>query len=237
MRIAIMQPYFLPYVGYFQLINAVDKFVVYDNIEYTKKGWINRNRMLVNGNDEFFSLPIKKDSDFLDVRQRYLADTISNDKDKILRKVKESYRKAPFFNDGIGLISDIFSCPEMNLFEFVRNSIQKTCCYLDIQTELVISSKIRIDHSLKAERKVFAICKAMNATDYINPIGGVELYSNKKFLENGIKLNFLKSKPIVYKQYNNEFISWLSIIDVIMFNSKEQVKNYLNEGFDLISNS
>ncbi len=97
MKVAIMQPYFLPYIGYFQLINAVDKFVIYDNIEFTKKGWINRNRILVNGKDEFISLPITKASDFLHANQRYLASNFENEKNKILRKIKESYRKAPYF--------------------------------------------------------------------------------------------------------------------------------------------
>ncbi len=83
MKLAIMQPYFFPYIGYFQLINTVDEFVVYDNIEFTKKGWINRNRILVNGKDEYITLPIKKDSDFLHVKDRFLAETWSKDSAKM----------------------------------------------------------------------------------------------------------------------------------------------------------
>src|SRR4030042_5533275 len=98
MKIAIMQPYFLPYIGYFQLMNAVDEFVIYDNIEFSKKGWINRNRILVNGKDSYITIPLKKDSDYLDVRDRYLAETWSSEKIKMLKRIIGSYRKAPRFD-------------------------------------------------------------------------------------------------------------------------------------------
>ena len=93
MRIAIMQPYLFPYIGYFQLMNAVDEFVIYDNIEFTKKGWINRNRILVNGRDSFITVPLKKDSDYLDVRDRYLADSWPSERVTILYRIKQSYRR------------------------------------------------------------------------------------------------------------------------------------------------
>ena len=84
MKLAIMQPYFFPYIGYFQLIKSVDEFVIYDNIQYTKKGWINRNRILVNGTDYLISLPLKKDSDYLNVVDRQLAESWEKDRTKLL---------------------------------------------------------------------------------------------------------------------------------------------------------
>jgi hypothetical protein len=228
MKLAIMQPYFMPYVGYFQLINSVDQFVIYDNIQYTKKGWINRNRILANGKDQLITLPIKKDSDYLDVIERELSESWEKDKNKMINIIKSSYNKAPYFEETFELISKCLNNPEENLFKFIYDSIILINSYLDIKTPITISSTIDINHTLKSQDKVLSLCKAQNANVYINSIGGVELYDKETFKQNGIKLNFIKSNPIQYKQLNNEFISWLSIIDVMMFNSKEQIKEYLN---------
>lgn len=229
MKVAIMQPYFLPYIGYFQLINAVDKFVIYDNIEYTKKGWINRNRILVNGKDEFMSLPITKASDFMHINQRFLVNNFENEKNKILRKIKECYRKAPNFEFVYRLSEEIFNFENNNLFEFVFNSIKKICQYLGINTKLITSSSININHNLKSEDKVISICKSLNSTIYINSIGGQNLYTKKNFYNSQIELFFIKSQPIAYKQFDFEFSPWLSILDVLMFNSIETTKDFLSK--------
>jgi len=228
MKLAIMQPYFMPYIGYFQLINSVDKFVIYDNIQYTKKGWINRNRILVNGNDQLITLPIKKDSDYLNVVERELSESWGKDKNKMLNVIKSSYIKSPYFQETFELISKCLNNPEVNLFKFIYDSIVLINDYLEIKTPIVISSTIKVDHTLKSQDKVLSLCKEQNADVYINSIGGVELYNKEIFKQNNIELNFIKSNPLQYKQFNSEFISWLSIIDVMMFNSKEQIKEYLN---------
>jgi hypothetical protein len=229
MKLAIMQPYFMPYIGYFQLINSVDQFVIYDNIQYTKKGWINRNRILANGKDQLITLPIKKDSDYLDVVERELSESWEKDKNKMINIIKSSYNKAPYFEETFKLISKCLNNPEENLFKFIYDSIVLINSYLEIKTPIIISSSINADHTLKSQDKVLSLCKAQNADVYINSIGGVELYDKETFKQNKIKLNFIKSNPIKYKQFNNEFVSWLSIIDVMMFNSKEQIQEYLNE--------
>jgi hypothetical protein len=223
-----MQPYFMPYIGYFQLINSVDKFVIYDNIQYTKKGWINRNRILANGKDQLITLPIKKDSDYLNVVERELSESWDKDKSKMLNVIKASYNKAPYFQETFELISKCLNNPEANLFRFIYDSIVLINDHLEIKTPIIISSTIDADHTLKSQDKVLSLCKEQNADIYINSIGGVELYDKETFKQNNIKLNFIKSNPIQYKQFNNEFVSWLSIIDVLMFNSKEQIKEYLN---------
>jgi hypothetical protein len=223
-----MQPYFMPYIGYFQLINSVDKFVIYDNIQYTKKGWINRNRILANGKDQLITLPIKKDSDYLNVVERELSESWDKDKSKMLNVIKASYNKAPYFQETFELISKCLNNPEANLFRFIYDSIVLINNHLEIKTPIIISSTIDADHTLKSQDKVLSLCKEQNADIYINSIGGVELYDKETFKQNNIKLNFIKSNPIQYKQFNNEFVSWLSIIDVMMFNSKEQIKEYLN---------
>lgn len=227
-KIAIMQPYFFPYIGYFQLIRSVDEFVIYDNIEYTKKGWINRNRILMNGKDRLITLPIKKDSDFLNVVDRQISTDWNKERVKLLNQIKSSYNKATYFNEVFPILQNIIMNNKDNLFDFIFDSIISLNKYLDIKTKMVISSSLSIDHNLKSKYKVIEICKNLKADVYINSIGGVELYDKKEFQSNYIKLNFLKSKPIVYKQFNNDFIQWLSIIDVMMFNSKSKIDEYLN---------
>lgn len=232
-KIAIMQPYFFPYIGYFQLINSVDEFVIYDNIQFTKKGWINRNRILLNQKDEYISLPLKKDSDFLNVNQRLLSDTWKVDRKKMLNKIVESYRKAPQFELAYPLFEKCLMIEEANLFNFIYNSIRETLQYLSITSTMTVSSSIQIDHQLKSEEKVIAICNAQNASTYINPSGGIELYSKERFERNGIILLFQKSNLINYSQYKNEFVPWLSILDVLMFNDKDKIKSFLND-YELI---
>ena len=232
MKAAIMQPYFFPYIGYFQLIKAVDVFVVYDNIKYTKKGWINRNRFLLDGSDATFSLPLKKASDFLDVRDRELAQDFN--RAKLLNQLKSAYRKAPNFEQAYPLVEDVVLDAESNLFAFLHQSIRKTCAYLGIDTRVVVSSTLDIDHSLQAEQKVIALCKAVGADAYINPIGGQDLYSKLAFADHGIGLSFLKSKPLEYPQFGKAFVPWLSIIDVLMFNSPRQIAPVLEEGYELL---
>jgi hypothetical protein len=222
-----MQPYFLPYIGYWQLLAAVDRFVVYDNIQYAKKGWINRNRFLRNGADAFFTVPLKKGSDFLNVADRAIADDF--DPMTILNPLLAAYRKAPFFDAVFPMLESIVTAAPRNLFEYLHQSLVTTAHYLEIRTPIVVSSTVTIDHGLKAERKVVALCQALGATRYVNAIGGRELYSVPAFAELGIDLKFIQSRPITYRQYDNPFVPGLSIVDVMMFNSRDAVRAMLGE--------
>lgn len=234
MKVSIMQPYFFPYIGYFQLINAVDVFVVYDNIQFTKKGWFHRNRILVGGKDKMFSIPLKKDSDYLNVVQRVLADNFDIEKKRILRRIAQSYHKAPYYNDVMPLVEECFQKGSGNLFEFIYASLRRIIQFLHIETEMMISSSIAIDHTLKSQQKVLNICTSIGADVYINPIGGKELYEVKEFQKQGIKLRFLKAKPFTYVQFGNEFLPWLSIIDVMMFNPPETIRQCVESNYELI---
>jgi hypothetical protein len=231
MTLGIMQPYFLPYIGYWQLLAAVDQFVVYDNVKYTKKGWINRNRFLRDGSDAVFTIPLKKASDFLNIVDRALTDDF--DPDAILNPLRDAYRKAPFIGEAWPVIEMIVAAPPRNLFDYLCNSIQAVATYLHIQTPLIVSSAIGIDHRLKADQKVLAICDALSAARYINSIGGRQLYSVAAFAERGIDLKFLQPRPITYRQFDERFVPSLSIVDVMMFNSKEAVRAMLGE-YDLV---
>lgn len=224
--VAIMQPYFLPYMGYWQLINAADEFVVYDNIQYTKKGWINRNRFLQNGKDEMFSLPLKADSDFLDVADRDLSPSF--ERDKLTRQLQGAYRKAPHYEENFPVIEAVIRHPENNLSAYINHSILTLCAYLGIETKITKSSEIRIDHkALKGQAKVIAICKALGAQEYMNPIGGLDLYDKDEFKDQGLNLTFLRSRPLEYKAFSGMALPHMSILDVLMFNSLSQVRGYL----------
>ncbi len=222
-----MQPYFLPYIGYFQLINAVDKFVIYDNIQFSKNGWINRNRILVNGKDVYITLPLQKASDFLDIDQRNLVGSFVQEKEKILRLINSAYKQAPYFDLVYPLLEKIMSNNESNLFKFIYNSLMVICEYLEIKTEFIISSSVPVNHSLKSQEKVIAICNLLNAQQYINPFGGISLYSRATFQKHNVALNFIETVPFEYAQFSNEFMPNLSIMDVLMFNSKDKVKHYV----------
>lgn len=227
-----MQPYFFAYIGYFQLIASVDEFILYDNIKYTKKGWINRNRMLLNGKDATFSLPLRGDSDSFAIFNRELS--VSFDRNKLLNQFRGAYHRAPYFKSTFLLLEDIIFNKEVNLFEYIYTSIVKVCSYLGIETQIKVSSKISVDHELKNQQKVLALCNSVGASTYVNAIGGIDLYSKGNFLERGVDLKFIKSQPFEYHQFDNEFVPWLSIIDVMMFNSPELIQDYLVNGYELI---
>ena len=163
-----------------------------------------------------------------------MADSWVAEKYKMLNRVIESYRKSPCFEFVYPVIEKSILFEKRNLFEFILNSLNLVKEYLEIHTPLITSSTIPIDHRLEAEKKVVAICKARQGDVYLNPIGGVELYSKDEFGNEGINLHFLKTNDFTYKQFDNDFISFLSIIDVMMFNSKEAIKEYLNSFFTLI---
>ncbi len=234
MKLGIMQPYFFPYIGYWQLINAVDKYVIYDDVNYIKGGWINRNRILMNGNIQFFNIKIKGAS------SNKLINEIEIEIDKIynlklIRTLEYCYKKAPFFNQCLPLIERILNYEEINLAKFLEFSIKEICNYLDIHTEIFISSEIHKSNKLKGEDKVLEICKILNASEYFNAIGGKELYSYEKFEVNNVELKFLQPKEIFYKQFSNDFVKNLSLIDVLMFNSIESIK-MMFEKYTLIEN-
>lgn len=232
MRLGIMQPYFLPYIGYFQLIAAVDVFLVYDNIQYTKKGWINRNRFLQNGSDTIFSLPLKKGSDFLDVVQREISEEFN--REKFLNQLKGAYARAPYFEETYEVLKYVVGYEDRNLFQFVNHSIATICQHIGINTKLSVSSDVSIDHELKSQDKVIAICNKLGAKTYINTIGGLDLYDRKAFDGCGIDLKFIKSKTFEYKQYDNSFVPWLSIVDVLMFNPRDAVHEAAVNNYELI---
>ena len=225
MTLGIMQPYFLPYIGYWQLLAAVDRFVVYDNIKYTKQSWINRNRFLQNGGPAYFTIPLKGAPDSATIAERELADDF--DRAKLLRSLDAAYRKAPRFADVFPVVERIVQARVTNLFEYLHHSLVVMAAFLEIETPMVISSTIAIDHNLQAGNKVLALCRALGADRYLNPIGGQELYSGQVFGSAGVTLAFLRSRAIEYPQFGGQFVPSLSILDVLMFNDQPTVRGLL----------
>ncbi|MCB2295338.1 WbqC family protein [Clostridium algoriphilum] len=230
MKLGIMQPYLFPYLGYLQLINAVDKFVIYDDVQYIKRGWINRNNVLVNKKPHLFTFSVVKDEQTKAINERYYCSkTFNTEIQKFYNMLTMSYKKAIYFDEVFKLINTIFEYNELNVAKFDFNALKCICNYIGIDTEFIASSEIPQNNILKGQDKILEINKILKSSQYINPIGGTELYCNDTFEKNNIKLNFIKTLNIEYKQFNNDFIPNLSIIDILMFNSKEEIKQLLNE--------
>lgn len=229
MKIAVMQPYFFPYLGYFQLINAVDTFVIYDNVQFTKKGWFNRNRLSFNNKVDYFTINIAKDSDFLDVCERKISPFyFKKEMPKILGKIEHNYNKAKYFNEVYPVIKKCFEYQTANLYEYVHYSLLNILDYLNLQTNIISSSDLQLNHDLKNKDRIFDIYKHLKADCYINPSGGHSLYNKEEFKENEVNLMFLEQNLPEYKQLNDAFEPGLSIIDVMMFNNKTEISEMLN---------
>ena len=193
MKIAIMQPYLFPYIGYFQLIRSVNKFVLFDDVNFIKKGWINRNNILINGKANLFSVPLKEVSQNKMIADIYLASEIKW-KSIFLRTIEQNYKKAPFYNIIYPLIEQIINSPVEKIGEMIKISLGIINNYLGIDTEIVSSSSVYGHKDLKGEQRIIEICKMENAKGYINLIGGKEIYSKTLFLSEGIEIGFLQTQ-------------------------------------------
>jgi len=225
MKVAIMQPYFFPYIGYFQLIHAVDLFVIYDDVNYIKGGWINRNFILSQGQRTRITLQLLGASSNLLINQIH----IGNNSSTLLKTIQQSYARAPYFQEAIQLIENILSSEETNLARFLDFSLREFCDYLGLDRVWRLSSDLKKDVALKGQKKVLAICEELGASQYVNLPGGRELYDHTNFAEQGVQLSFLE--PIInpYEQSEDKFIPYLSIIDVIMFNSQKKCQQMVRE--------
>lgn len=225
MTIGIMQPYFMPYIGYWQLLAAVDCYVVFDDVNYIKRGWVCRNDILLNGEKHMFSISLNGASQ----NKLFNEITILDDFRKFFRTIENAYKKAPFYQSVLPLLQDITNCPDRTLGAFMLHSFQVVLDYLGIHTELLLSSSLQKDNTLRGKDKVMQICHLLGADTYYNAIGGQALYDKDEFHQNGLNLYFLQTADIVYPQFRNTFVSNLSFIDVLMFNSPEQIRQLLTQ--------
>lgn len=233
MNLAIMQPYIFPYIGYFQLINAVDAFVFYDDVNYIKRGWINRNQLLINNQAKLFTIPVLKASQNkliqeieLGIDEKWLSHFYTT--------LEQNYKKAPHYKETIVLIKKVFNKPHQYISDIAIESITQVSNYIGLKTVFKRSStSFQSSKGLEKADRLIDITKKCNSIDYVNPCGGIELYDKKYFKQQGINLYFIENSIAPYAQFKNDFVGGLSIIDVLMFNSKEEIKKLLTE-FTLI---
>lgn len=225
MTIGIMQPYFMPYLGYWQLMAAVDKYVVYDDVNYIKGGWVSRNNILMDGKPHMFTITLDGASPY----KHFNEIGVRDDFKKFRHMLQSCYAKAPYYNEVMPILEKICDYENRTLSVFIYHSFRVILDHLGIDTELILSSTIEKDNSLRAGEKVKHICHLLGADTYYNAIGGQELYDANDFAQDGITLKFLKTNAISYPQYKNEFVPNLSIIDMLMFNGKEGTNKLLKE--------
>ncbi|WP_428048844.1 WbqC family protein [Candidatus Avelusimicrobium caledoniensis] len=232
MKIGIMQPYFFPYLGYWQLVKLVDKYVIYDDVNYIKNGWINRNNILLNGKAHLITLPLEGASAFKPINQVNIVSDMRI-KDKLLKTIEQAYKKAPFFNQVFPMIQSVVLDDSLLISKALEKQFRLIVQYLNIKTQIVVSSQIEKDNSLKGQEKVIDICLRLGGTEYVNAIGGQTLYSVSSFQQVGVVLHFVKTHFVPYCQFKNPFVPGLSIIDVMMFNSPEEINKML-DNYELI---
>ena len=223
------QPYLFPYIGYWQLMNLSDIYVISDSMQYIKKGYVNRNYILLNKQRHRFSLEV------LGVQGETIINEVNvgNNARKIISTISHAYKKAPHYDDVFPIIESILNTDEKNLAKYLGNSIKVIANYLGMKTEFIYLSELQGETSLKAQARTIDICKRVNATQYINAIGGQDLYDKEDFIKEGIELSFLKAEDFEYKQFYNQFVPHLSIIDVLMFNSIKEANELLTQ-YDLV---
>jgi GNAT superfamily N-acetyltransferase len=228
MNLVIMQPYFLPYLGYFQLMAAADTFVIYDDVAFIKQGWINRNRILLNGRAHRFVLPLQQASQNRLINEITLVD--SEWPGKLLETLRHAYRRAPCFDEVFPLLEKIVRCTERALVAYLRHGLLALQAYLEIKAKIAPTSAAYNNEYLRGEARILDICRQEGATDYFNLSGGAELYHEPAFRSQGIALHLLETTAPVYKQFGGAFVPQLSIVDVLMFNPLATVQSWLSEG-------
>lgn len=228
MKVALMQPYFFPYLGYYQLINSVDEFVVFDNAQYVRRSWMNRNRILNEHKESsFMTVPVSKAP-----RETKIKDIIINNhtnwQEKIFHKLI-IYKNAPYYPHVVDFLNECLINSNTNLSEFNTILLKKTCTLLSIKTEITILSKKfpTIESANMADEWGIKVSKALDATIYINAIGGKDIYCQQKYQDNGLGIKFIKPNLSSYKQFDKKFVPGLSIIDVMMFNDLNTIKDML----------
>lgn len=222
-----MQPYLFPYLGYFQLIAAVDEFVLGDDLQYVKESWINRNRVLINRQEKMITFPLRKSGHLSRIKEKYFADDFSKQRSALLKQLRNAYANATCFGEVFPLLEELIEHDDMNLARYAEHTIRGICSYLGIATAIRLSSSLELGCFSDRQERVIATVRRLGGDTYLNPIGGVPLYDPGYFAQHGIGLRFHRMDPVAYRQFGNPFVPSLSIIDVLMFNPKPEMKRLL----------
>jgi len=223
-----MQPYFFPYLGYWQLLNLVDRFVIYDDVNYIQRGWVNRNRILINGAPSYLTLPLSNAS------QNKLICEISIDQTakwraKMLKSIEGAYRKSPFYAEIFPVVENIIRYENANLSDFLKHQIFKLAEYIGIETQIVESSRGYSNTVLSGQERIIDICRREQASVYVNPEGGVTLYDSAAFVAEKLSIQFLKSNTRCYRQRSESFVPHLSVVDTLMAEGRDGVRAFLED--------
>ncbi len=227
MRLAIMQPYYFPYLGYFQLMAAVDAFVILDDVQFIKHGWIHRNQILLDGAAKPIHMTIDHMSQHRKINEHDRRDDKANDRYQ-LRLLEHAYKKAPFYGNVMPLVTRLIRDDERNVAVYLGKQLTEIRNYLGLDTPLLYASSLANDKTLKCGDLVLDLCHHLGADHYINAIGGRALYDKDRFDRDGVRLDFIEMGPVTYRQFGNTFVPNLSIIDVLMFNSRRDVRQLLD---------
>lgn len=224
-----MQPYLFPYLGYFQLVQAVDRFVIYDDVTYIKQGWVNRNQIRVNGQPYLFTLPLHAASSNTLICDLELdRGKFGAWRTKFLRTIAQAYARAPYVHATLGVIDEVLDGQATQLTEVLANGIRTVLEHCGCTTDLVLTSRKYRNSSLTGQDRIIDICLQERARMYINAPGGRHLYDRSSFAAHGLELRFLRPGLSSYAQGKQEFLSGLSMIDVLMYNAPEQLHSLIN---------
>jgi len=230
MKLAIMQPKFFPYLGHFQLVACADKYVFLDDVNFQRDSWFHRNKILINGEMQYFGVKLNKASQNKKLNEIELV----NDgkwRDKLMATIRLSYKNAPYFQDIFPIVENIILDPNITLLsEVAERSVRDVSDYLAIQTDFLRASQDDSNQHLKSQDRIMAICNGLGANEYYNLPGGRKLYAVEDFQANNIDLYFIEPHNITYPQFDNlQGNQWYSIVDILMFNAKEEVQRLLQE--------
>ena len=229
MKLAVMQPYFFPYIGYFQLVNAVEKFVFYDDVNYIKSGWINRNRLYLSGAIRYITVPLTAASSFEKINLTHMRS--GNDwSAQMLSVIHQSYAKASHYRSVANLVEEVLNSHDGHISTLAKNSIIAVINYLEINKNFGESSTVYENQNLRSVERVLDICKKEKSSQYWNLPGGKDLYGPEVFKNEGIELKFIDVVITPYQQIVPEFQPGLSILDVLMFNDREAVREMISMG-------
>ncbi len=232
-----MQPYFFPYIGYWQLVHAADRFIFYDDVNYIVRGWVNRNRVLVNNEPKWVTVPLQGAS-----QNRKICDTFLDPSPqwrvRTLKTIKSAYGRAPFFEEVFPMVEGLIGHQAVNLSDYLTHQIIALARFMDLNTEFLQSSSRHSSIRSSGQQRILDICKAEGADTYVNAKGGRSLYSRESFEDTGIDLRFVTPRLAphsVADKADGQYISDLSIIDALMQVGPHSMRPHL-EAYDLASN-
>jgi hypothetical protein len=229
MIVSVMQPYFFPYLGYFQLVRAADVFVSYDRVQFVRHGWMNRNRILGDAAPMWFTLPIVRSNHGLPICANQYADPDGAERQRLLRKLHNQYRRAPYFDATLAVVEPLLLNPDDNVASYNLHALRGLCAHLGIRTRIEVSSALPAAPDARGEDAVIDLCRHLGARTYVNPVGGTALYSRRAFADAGLELRFIGAGLPAYAQFRHEHVGSLSIIDVLMFNDVARVATMLDD--------